>query len=194
MIGLIDYGAGNTASVENVLKQLNVSYKIIKTEYDTLQCEKIILPGVGEAKYAMKRLAMNNLVNFLRIIKKPILGICLGMQLFCKKSEESETACLGIVDCDVIKFSHELKIPHMGWNAVKFIGESKLLTGIPDNSYFYFAHSYYLPILDSTKGTTEYSLRFSSVIEKDNYYGVQFHPEKSGEYGIKLIKNFLELC
>lgn len=194
MIGLIDYGAGNTASVENVLLQLNVDYKIIRTEFDALNCDKIILPGVGEAKFAMKRLALNNLVNFLRIIRKPVLGICLGMQLLCNKSEEGNASCLGVVDCDAVKFSGDFKIPHMGWNSINITGESKLLNEIPDGTNFYFAHSYYLPVIQSTKAYTNYFVDMSAVIEKENFYGVQFHPEKSGEFGVKLIRNFVEIC
>jgi len=194
MIGLIDYGAGNTASIENVLKQLNVKYAIVKTEYELMNCDKIILPGVGDAQFAMKRLNLNNLVNFLRVIKKPILGICLGMQLLCNKSQEGDTVCLGIIDCNAIKFSGDMKIPHMGWNNVNINSESILFNGIANNTHFYFANSYYVPLVEETIGVAEYTVKFSSAIQKNNYYGVQFHPEKSGEAGVKLIKNFVELC
>jgi len=194
MIGLIDYGAGNTASIENVLKQLNVKYAIVKTEYELMNCDKIILPGVGDAQFAMKRLNLNNLVNFLRVIKKPILGICLGMQLLCNKSQEGDTVCLGIIDCNAIKFSGDMKIPHMGWNNVNINSESILFNGIANNTHFYFANSYYVPLVEETIGVAEYTVKFSSAIQKNNYYVVQFHPEKSGEAGVKLIKNFVELC
>lgn len=194
MIGIIDYGAGNTASVENVLSQLGFNYKVVKTELEILNCQKIILPGVGEASFAIRRLHLNNLVNYLRIIKKPLLGICLGMQLLAESSEEGNVKCLGIIDCEVKKFQGDLKIPHMGWNSIEIKSESKLLHGIETGSYFYFAHSYYMEINQYAVATTNYLVDFSSVIEKENYFGVQFHPEKSGEKGIQVIKNFVELC
>jgi len=194
MIGIIDYGAGNTASVENVLIQLQQDYRIVKTESDVMNCEKLILPGVGEASYAIKRLNMNNLINFLRVTKKLVLGICLGMQLLCEKSEEGNAKCLGIIPCDAIKFQGNIKIPHMGWNSIQIKSKSKLMEGIDSESYFYFAHSYYVPLNEYTTVTVDYSTQISAVVQKDNYFGVQFHPEKSGENGIKLIKNFIELC
>jgi glutamine amidotransferase len=194
MIGIIDYGAGNTASVENVLLQLQKEFKIVKTEFDIINCDKIILPGVGEASSAIRKLTLNNLVNYLRVTKKPLLGICLGMQLLCEKSEEGNVNCLGIIPCVVKKFEGKMKIPHMGWNSVDIKSESKLMNGISSGSYFYFAHSYYLPLNQYTKATVEYPDEISAVVEKENYFGVQFHPEKSGENGIRLIKNFIELC
>ena len=194
MIGIIDYGAGNTASVENVLIQLQQDYRIVKTESDVMNCEKLILPGVGEASYAIKRLNMNNLINFLRVTKKLVLGICLGMQLLCEKSEEGNAKCLGIIPCDARKFQGNIKIPHMGWNSIQIKSKSKLMEGIDSESYFYFAHSYYVPLNEYTTVTVDYSTQISAVVQKDNYFGVQFHPKKSGENGIKLIKNFIELC
>ncbi|GAB4133738.1 MAG: imidazole glycerol phosphate synthase subunit HisH [Ignavibacteriales bacterium] len=194
MIGIIDYGAGNTASVENVLLQLGYDFKVVKTEFEIINCEKIILPGVGEASFAIKRLHLNNLVNYLRIIKKPLLGICLGMQLLADSSQEGNVKCLGIIDSEVKKFQGDIKIPHMGWNSIEIKSESKLLQGIESGTYFYFANSFYLPVNKFTVATTNYLFDFTSVAEKENYYGVQFHPEKSGENGIRIIKNFVELC
>lgn len=194
MIGIIDYGAGNTASVENVLLQLGYDFKVVKTEFEIINCEKIILPGVGEASFAIKRLHLNNLVNYLRIIKKPLLGICLGMQLLADSSQEGNVKCLGIIDSEVKKFQGDIKIPHMGWNSIEIKSESKLLQGIESGTYFYFANSFYLPVNKFTVATTNYLFDFTSVVEKENYYGVQFHPEKSGENGIRIIKNFVELC
>lgn len=195
MISVIDYGAGNTQSVLNALDDLNVKYKITNLEKDICDSDKVIFPGVGEASFAVKRLHMTNMFNLLRVIKKPILGICLGMQLFTEKSVEGNVACLGVLPTVTEQFnSKSVKVPHMGWNKVTFLKNTKLFDGIPDNSFFYFAHSFYVPINEFSVGVTLHDVEFTAVCEKENYYGVQFHPEKSGEYGIKLLKNFIELC
>jgi len=195
MIAVIDYGAGNTQSVVNALEELQTEYIITAHETDLNKASKIIFPGVGEASFTVKKLHMLNLFTMLRIVKKPLLGICLGMQLFCERSVEGNAACLGIMPCQTAMFDKsKTKVPHMGWNKVTFSKESKLFSGIPDNSYFYFAHSYYLPLQDYTIAKTNHGIEFTSAMEKENYYGVQFHPEKSGKYGIKLLNNFIELC
>ena len=195
MIALIEYGAGNTASVANSLKDLNVDYVITNKESDICKSEKVIFPGVGEASSAIRKLHMTNLFNLLRVVKKPLLGICLGMHLLCDKSEEGNIACLGVLPVDVKKFDEsKVKVPHMGWNKVKQQKESRLFMDIPDESYFYFAHSYYLPENDYCIATTTHDIEFCASIEKNNFYGVQFHPEKSGEIGQKLLRNFIELC
>jgi len=195
MIAIIDYGAGNVASVANAIKEFTEDFVITKREIDICRADKIILPGVGEASYAMRQLAFTNLVNLLRIIKKPLLGICLGAQLLCEKSEEGNVSCLGIFPLTVTQFKDEnLKIPHMGWNQVFSVKESKLYEGIKDGENFYFANSYYIPGSDYTTGKTIYGVETAASIEKSNFYGVQFHPEKSGPAGIKLLKNFIELC
>ena len=195
MIALIDYGAGNTASVSNALTALGIEHKLTKVEMEICNAEKIILPGVGEASFAMKKLHLYNLFNLLRIIKIPILGICLGMQLFAEKSEEGNVACLGHIPCDVKMFDpKKAKVPHMGWNKVSKIEGSKLFDGIEDQKYFYFAHSYYLPENEFMSSKTEHGETICASIEKDNIYGVQFHPEKSGELGLQILKNFKEKC
>ncbi len=195
MIAVIDYGAGNTQSVVNVLNELSVEYIVTSREFDINKSDKIIFPGVGEASFAMKKLHLQNLSTMLRVTKKPLLGICLGMQLFCEKSEEGNICCLGILPVTSKRFDDaQVKVPHMGWNKVSIIKESKLFYGIEDNTYFYFANSYYVPLNDYTIAQTEHGIEISSAIEKNNYYGVQFHPEKSGSAGIQLIKNFIELC
>ncbi|MBI9072324.1 MAG: imidazole glycerol phosphate synthase subunit HisH [Melioribacteraceae bacterium] len=195
MIALIDYGAGNTASVANALNELNVEYKITKRELDITSADKIIFPGVGEATYAVKQLHFANLFNLLRIIKKPLLGICLGMQMLCEKSKEGDVACLGIFPESTELFNKKnVNVPHMGWNKVDIIKESKLFLDIDNNEQFYFANSYYVPKSEHTTGTTLHDIEFAASIEKDNFYGVQFHPEKSGVVGIKLLKNFIERC
>ena len=195
MIGLIDYGAGNIASVINVLEELNCKFIVSDHESELLKCEKIIFPGVGEASTAIKRLYMSNLINMLRVTNKPLFGICLGMQLLCDKSKEGNICALGIIPTSTEKFDEtKVKVPHMGWNQVQLKGESKLFTNISNNSFFFFANSFYVPLNEFTIGIAEYNGEFSAAIQKDNYYGVQFHPEKSGPTGIQIIKNFIELC
>lgn len=195
MIAIIDYGAGNVASVANALKEITTDFVITKKEMDLCKSDKIILPGVGEASFAMRQLSLVNISNLFRIIKKPLLGICLGAQLLCDKSEEGNVPCLGIFPLTVVKFkSNELKIPHMGWNQVTVKKPGKLFEGIPDGENFYFAHSYYIPDSEYSTSKCTYGVEFAASIEKNNFYGVQFHPEKSGEAGMKLLKNFVELC
>lgn len=195
MIAVIDYGAGNTKSVTNVLDELKVEYIITSREIDINKSEKIIFPGVGEASFAIRKLHLNNLFTLLRITKKPLLGICLGMQLLADKTEEGNTTCLGIIPTTCKKFeSEKLKIPQMGWNKVKILKENILFDGIENDSYFYFANSYYMPMNEFAIASSNYEIDFTSALQKENFYGVQFHPEKSGEVGIKLLKNFIEKC
>lgn len=195
MIAIIDYGAGNVASVANAVKEFTEDIVITKREIDICKADKIILPGVGEASFAMRQLCFTNLTNLLRIVKKPLLGICLGAQLLCDRSEEGDVPCLGVFPLTVTHFKNEnLKIPHMGWNQVNIVKQSRLYEGIPDGENFYFANSYYIPDSEFTSGKTLYGVEFAASIEKNNFYGVQFHPEKSGPSGVKLLKNFIELC
>ncbi|MEI7811455.1 MAG: imidazole glycerol phosphate synthase subunit HisH [Ignavibacteria bacterium] len=193
MIALIDYGSGNTASVANALEELNKEYILTNREIDICRSEKVILPGVGQASFAVRQLHRSNLFNLLRIVKKPMLGICLGMQLMSEHSTEGNVACLGIIQGNVEKFDEtKAKTPHMGWNEVFHTRESKLFSGIKNGEFFYFAHSYYLPLTEFTTGITTHEIDFTAAIEKDNFFGVQFHPEKSGKAGLKLLQNFLE--
>lgn len=195
MIAVIDYGAGNIQSVLNALDDIKIDYKVTSREVDILNAEKVILPGVGEASFAMRKLHMNNLVTMLRVIKKPMLGICLGMQLLCEKSDEGNTCCLGIIPATCKKFDEtKVKVPHMGWNKVSIDKENKLFDGIADGTYFYYANSYYVPMTDFSIASSVYDLQFSCAVNKNNFYGLQFHPEKSGEPGIQLLKNFIEKC
>lgn len=195
MIALIDYGAGNTASVANVLDELKYKYVITNRERDLLNSSKIIFPGVGEASFAVKKLHLTNLFTMLKVNKKPILGICLGMQLMCERIKEGEVIGLSIFHVNTEKYDESVvKVPHMGWNEVKISKPSKLFDGIKDREYFYFANSFYVPVNEQTTSTGNYDVEFTSSMERDNYYGVQFHPEKSGQAGIQLIKNFVELC
>lgn len=195
MIALIDYGAGNVASVANVLTELGEKFIITKSEGEIISSDKVIFPGVGEASYAVRQLHLTNLFTVLRICKKPMLGICLGMQLMAESSKEGNVKCLGIFSGAAEKFdAGKTKVPHMGWNDIDIKKESRIFTGIKNNENFYFAHSYYLPLNDLTTSVCNNLFDFSASMEKENFFGVQFHPEKSGEAGIKIIKNFIELC
>jgi imidazole glycerol-phosphate synthase subunit HisH len=195
MIAIIDYGAGNVASVANALKEITADFVVTKRETDICKSDKIILPGVGEASFAMKQLNLVNISNLFRLIKKPLLGICLGAQLMCDKSEEGNVPCLGVFPLTVTEFKLDgLKIPHMGWNQVSVTKPGKLFEGISNGENFYFAHSFYIPDSEYTTSKCTYGVEFASSIEKNNFYGVQFHPEKSGRAGMKLLKNFVELC
>lgn len=194
MIAVIDYGSGNIKSVTNALNDLQCEYIVTNREKEICDAGKIIFPGVGEASYAVKRLHILNLFTMLRVVNKPMLGICLGMQLLCEKSLEGNAACLGVLPGSTEIFDgKKVKVPHMGWNKVKIASASQLFKDIPDETFFYFAHSYYVPINLFTIASADYGNVFSAAVEKENYYGVQFHPEKSGKYGIQLLKNFIEL-
>lgn len=195
MIALIDYGAGNTASVSNILNELNADFILTSDKNNIEAANKIILPGVGEASSAMKRLIELDLIDALRFFNKPLLGICLGMQLLCESTEEGNSECLRIIPVVVKRFNgKDLKIPHMGWNTIKMATDDRLLEGVQNESYFYFAHSYFVPQDEFTTSICNYGIDFSASLRHRNFYGVQFHPEKSAQQGIKIIKNFLEIC
>ena len=183
-IAVIKYNAGNTRSVLFALERLGVS-AIVSDNPEVIQSsDKVIFPGVGEASTAMHYLKERNLDQAIVSLKQPVLGICLGMQLLCKYSEENDTSCLGIFDTTVKKFSHAMKVPQVGWNLVRHEDYSK---------HFYFVHSYYAEICSSTMATSGYGIEFSSMLQKDNFFAVQFHPEKSGKNGEELLKRFLAL-
>jgi glutamine amidotransferase len=193
MIAIIDYGAGNVASVANAVARLGSPFKITSDIKDLDNAEKIIFPGVGEASFAIKRLRESGLINLLQETKKPMLGICLGMQLMCSHSDEGNVDGLGIFHINVVRFkSNETKVPHIGWNTVHYNPGNKLFNGIKQDEFFYFANSYYVPVDKSTTAVTENKIGFSAAIEKDNYFGLQFHPEKSSEAGLKVLQNFIE--
>jgi len=194
MITIIDYKAGNLASISNAVEKLGAEVQITNKPEDIQKAEKIIFPGVGEAKSAMQNLQDLNLVEPIRAFKGPFLGICLGMQLLFTKSEERDADCLNIIEGTVTKFPENvgLKVPQIGWNTVHH-NDSPLFKDINQNEYFYFVHSYYAPLTEFTSGETEYGEKYSSAVQKENFYGTQFHPEKSGEIGLKLLNNFLKL-
>lgn len=195
MIQIIDYGAGNIRSVENALKKLCVDSRVVGSAKELRNDCKVIFPGVGAAGSAMTGLKERGFVGALKKFKAPVLGICLGMQILLNSSEEGDVSCLGIIEGNVKKFGGDVKIPQIGWNKVKQAGASLLFEGVPDMSYFYFVNSYFADVDKRfVLGTTDYGVSFASVIRKENFYGVQFHPEKSGRIGLKLLNNFCKLC
>ena len=191
-IGIITYGAGNVASVKNAIDRLGFS-SFISSDLEILKkAEKLIFPGVGHAAHAMERLAQNDLERLLPDFRGPVLGICLGMQLMGKQSEEGPAKGLGLLDFQVKRFNIKEKIPHMGWNRVDF-SDNPLFQGISQGSYFYFVHGYYAELSPETIAKTTYEIPFTAAVQKDQYYGVQFHPEKSGDAGMRLLENFIKL-
>ena len=195
MIALIDYGAGNLKSVANALDDLKISYLITNKSEEINSADKIIFPGVGEATSAMNKLKSKNIAEVIKNTTKPLLGICLGMQLLATFSEERSTKCLNVVKTTVKQYdSKNVKVPHMGWNKVEYRNTNKLFNGINSGEHFYFANSYFVPITEYTIASTNYGVIFSASLNKNNFYGVQFHPEKSGKVGLQILRNFIELC
>lgn len=191
-IAIIDYGAGNVQSVLFALERLGFE-GIVTNDWNTIKkADKVIFPGVGEASSAMKMLVDSGLDVLIPTLKQPVLGICLGMQLMCKHSEEGNTNGLGIFDVNVVKFSQEVKVPQMGWNTIYNL-KTPLFEGIKENEFMYLVHSFYAPLSENTIATTNYELEYSTALQRDNFYGVQFHPEKSGAFGEQILNNFLNL-
>ena len=189
---LIDYGAGNIQSVKYALNRLGIE-PILTKDHDIIKsADKVIFPGVGAADAAMRQLKASGLDKLIPTLTQPVLGICVGMQLMCKRSKEGDVDCLGIINVEVEKFKKGLKIPHMGWNNLRDI-KSNLFNANHNTEQMYFVHSYYVPINEYTIATTDYGVPFSAAIQKDNFYAVQFHTEKSGDIGEEILKNFLEL-
>lgn len=193
MIGIINYGAGNIFSLTAALDRLNLKYGMVHAGEDMEKYSHIIIPGVGHAGAAMRKLETSGLVDSIKALKQPVLGICVGMQLLTRHSEEGDARLLNIMDMDTLHFAQKIahKVPHMGWNKVSTCYTSELFKGIPADAYFYFVHSYFIEYNPTfTLAYTTYGLKFSSAIQFNNFYGVQFHPEKSGEAGELLLKNF----
>lgn len=192
---IIKYNAGNIYSVDYALKRLGIT-PVITAEPELIRkADKVIFPGVGEANTTMEYLKAHQMDKLIAGLKQPVLGICLGMQLLCRYSEEGDTPCLAVFDTPVKRFvpqKHEDKVPHMGWNTLTNVN-STLFPPELENQYVYFVHSYYVPLNDCTAATTEYIHPFSAALHKDNFHAAQFHPEKSGDVGERILKNFLTL-
>ena len=189
-IAIINYGAGNIQSILFAIERLGYTAVLTNNPDEILKADKVIFPGVGEASYAMQKLKESGLDSLIPNLKQPVLGICLGMQLMCHHSEEGNTNGLGIFDANVIRFSNNVKVPQMGWNQIYNL-KSPLIKEINDNEYMYLVHSYYVPNCKEAIATTNYDLEYASALQKNNFYGTQFHPEKSGQAGIKLLSNWL---
>ncbi len=195
MIGIVNYGAGNIFSITAALNRVDIDYGMINTPEDFDRFDKIIIPGVGHAGAAMQKLADSGLVETIKSLTKPVLGICVGMQLLTDYSEEGDANLLGIMPLKTLHFDKRIqeKVPHMGWNSIEFEKSCPLFRDIPNNSYFYFVHSYFIEHeLTYTIATCDYGLPFSAAISRDNFWAVQFHPEKSGKVGEQLLRNFNE--
>jgi len=191
-IVIINYGAGNIQSIKFAIERLG--YKaILSNDIDEIKnADKVIFPGVGEASSAMEKLKESGLDSLIPQLTQPVLGICLGMQLMCNATEEGDTKGLGIFDVDVVRFPNTVKVPQIGWNQIRDF-KSNILKELEEGSYIYLVHSFYAPICNDTVSTTDYGINYSTALQKNNFYGTQFHPEKSSEIGEKILLNFLSI-
>ena len=189
---IIDYGAGNIKSIQFAFKRLGVDAILSYTSEDIVSADKIIFPGVGEASSAMQMLKESKLDKIIPTLNQPVLGICLGMQLLCNSTEENNTKGLGIFNVNVKRFSNSIKVPQMGWNTISNL-KSKLFKNIKEEEYMYLVHSYYAEKCSESIATTNYDIEYASALQKDNFYGVQFHPEKSSKAGSQILQNFINL-
>ena len=189
---IIDYGAGNIKSIQFAFKRLGMEAILSNDIEEIRTADKIIFPGVGEASSAMKKLRASGLDKVIPTLTQPMLGICLGMQLMCSSTEENNTVGLGIFNTKVKRFSNEIKVPQIGWNTITNL-DSDLFQNIKEAEFMYLVHSYYAESCDATIATTNYGINYAVALQKDNFYGVQFHPEKSSQAGELVLKNFIEL-
>jgi glutamine amidotransferase len=194
MIAIIDYKMGNLRSVENALHRLGANFVVTADPAVIRKADRVLLPGVGNAAEAMNNLREARLVEVINDLRRPVLGICVGMQVMCQHSEEGDAECLGIFDTKVRRFPHSLteKVPHMGWNSIHNL-DSKLLRNLQGGAHVYYVHSYYPELCQDMIATTHHGLMFSAALKYENFYGTQFHPEKSGDVGEQILKNFLTL-
>ena len=201
-VAIVKYNAGNIYSVVNALKRLGIEPTLTDDAELLKKADKVLFPGQGHAGEAMDYLRARKLDLLIRDLKQPVFGICVGQQLLCKHSEEGDTDCIGIFDAEVKRFQpqrHEEKVPCMGWNRLEVRSENlevrvnPILEGLGDDPYVYFVHSYYVPLCAETIATADYILPYSASMHKDNFYTCQFHPEKSGKVGERILKNFLDL-
>lgn len=196
MIGIVNYGAGNIFSLTAALDRIGIAYGMVDQERDFDRYERIIIPGVGHAGAAMRKLKETGLVQRIVSLEKPVLGICVGMQLMTAYSEEGDADLLNLMPLKTLHFDQRIqkKVPHIGWNSITPKGDCPLFENIPDNSYFYFVHSYFIEAnMHYTSAFCTYDVMFSAAIQKDNFFGVQFHPEKSGGVGEQVLLNFSQL-
>ena len=191
-IVIIDYGAGNIKSIDFAFKRLGIQTKLSNSVEEITKADKVIFPGVGEASSAMRMLCENNLDKLIPQLEQPVLGICLGMQLLSNYSEEGDTRGLGVFDVDIKRFNSDLKVPQMGWNTIYDL-KSMLFNKIGNNEYMYLVHSYYAELCENTISKTNYGFEYSTALRRNNFYGVQFHPEKSGVFGEQILDNFLKI-
>ena len=189
---IINYGAGNIQSIKFAFERLGIQADLSDSAEEISKADRVIFPGVGEASSAMEKLRATALDNLIPKLKQPVLGICLGMQLMCNYSEEGNTKGLGIFDIDVVRFNHGVKVPQIGWNTIDEL-KSPLFSGIHDKEYIYLVHSFYAPLCGDTIAVSDYGIAYSSALSKDNFYGVQFHPEKSSKVGARILENFIKL-
>ena len=201
-VSIVKYNAGNIFSVINAVKRLGIEPLLTDDREELMSSDKVIFPGQGEASNAMAYLKERNLDKVIRDLRQPVLGICIGQQLLCSHSEEGDTECIGVFPMEVKRFvpvNHEDKIPQMGWNQLLHLTTegrpvSPLLQGLSEGDFVYFVHSYYVPLHEEyTIATTNFTLDYSAAIQKDNFFATQFHPEKSGRVGERILKNFIEL-
>lgn len=194
MIAIIDYRMGNLRSVENALQRLGADFRVTADADEIRRADRVLLPGVGNAAEAMENLRGAGLVQVIRDLRRPVLGICVGMQVMCRHSEEGDAECIGLFDARVRRFrpTETEKVPHMGWNRIANM-ETKLFKGLTGGDYVYFVHSYYAGLCPDTIATARHGQLFSAALKYENFYGTQFHPEKSGDVGEQILKNFLEL-
>lgn len=191
-IVIINYGAGNIQSIKFAIQRLGYE-AILSNDPEVIKAaDKVIFPGVGEASSAMQKLKDSGLDLLIPELKQPVLGICLGMQLMCNYTQEGDTKGLGIFDVDVVRFNKDVKVPQIGWNQIEAL-DSPLFNGINENEYIYLVHSYYAPVTEDTVAQTKYGVTYSTALQKNNFYGTQFHPEKSSVAGERILENFLKL-
>ena len=191
-VAIINYGAGNIQSIRFAFERLGVHPELTDDAAEIQAADRVIFPGVGEASSAMNKLRATSLDRLIPQLKQPVLGICLGMQLMCNYSEEGDTKGLGIFDVDVLRFNHGVKVPQIGWNSIDQL-KSRLFRNINDKEFIYLVHSYYAPLCEDTIAVSDYGLMYSTALNSDNFFGVQFHPEKSSDVGARILSNFLDM-